>query len=94
MVQRVGEPRIKTRTKHNCFDLRKIKRENHTASAVEQGWRSLMGNQARVKNLAIGTRIDLNDNVQGTINGSTKQIYGLAFPQRIPQQPRKQGQNS
>ena len=39
-----------------------------------------MGNQAGVKELAIGTKNDLNDDDQGTKNGTTKKIYGAGIP--------------
>ena len=44
-----------------------------------EGSRSPVGNQVGVKNLAVGTRTDLNDNDQGTKNGTTKQIYGAGI---------------
>ena len=49
--------------------------------------RSLVGNQAGIEKLVIGTRNDLNRIDQGTKNGTTKQIHGAGSPQRRRKQP-------
>ena len=61
--------------------------------AVKQRSRFLVGNQAGVEKLAIGTRTDLNSINQG-IKIELQKYMELESPQKGLQKPQKKGQTS
>ena len=88
------KPKVKGRRESNGTEKEEEELYHIGRLMSKLGLRSPVGKQAGIRKLAIGTRTDSNENYSDIIYELQHKYIGLTFPQRKPQNPRKQGQTS